>query len=81
MGLVVADGREDRHVGEEVLQHLHSSADRVEVALPRSVPDIVRHEIARPDNEVQILRETETYERTNQEVRFKCLRLTIGFCV
>lgn len=55
VGLVVADGREDRGVGEVLLDHLDRLADDVQVALAARVPDVVRNQVSGPQNQVQVL--------------------------
>lgn len=52
---MVADGREDRHVGEGVFDHLHAIPDDLQVAFQGRVPDVVRHQVTSPDDEVQVL--------------------------
>lgn len=56
MGLVVADGRKDGNIREVVFDHLDSLPDDVQVAFPGGVPDIMGHQITRPDDEVYILK-------------------------
>lgn len=55
MGFVVAYGREDRGVGEVLLDHLDRLANDVKVALASRVPDVVRNQVSCPQNQVQVL--------------------------
>lgn len=56
VGLVVADGREHRNPWETVLDHLDGLASHVQVALAGRVPQVVRDQVARPHDEVDVLR-------------------------
>ena len=53
---MVAESREHRHVGEEILDHLYTLPHRLQVGFPRCVPDVVWYEVTRPDDEVQVLK-------------------------